>query len=254
MHTNSYEIREGDFPFYSVVHFKQPIEVNIEFAALLRKLLTAKPLIVLRNLTLTKIDVLRIGCFLGNPTLNKSTVRFDAQNPYLTYLESRENVAPFFWHNDGFYLTNESIVKCILFYCEKNINGDARTLFINMQNAYAALSEKEQAFFSNNKAHYFSFDNETKLSHSLVQTSAFNQKPSLFFNAVNLDHIESLDHDSSEQLIVSNLEKAVTDETVYPHEWQKGDLVLVDNIAMMHAADDTSTKEFERLIWRMIIQ
>jgi alpha-ketoglutarate-dependent taurine dioxygenase len=252
MYPNTVLTIDDSAAFHSVIVFNNNVDINVTLGAFILDQLSKKPLVILRNLQLSRKDLLRIGSFIGHPGLNKSTIQFDKDNPYLTYIESKQHIPPFFWHHDGFYLVEESLVKCVLFYCEKNQKGDARTLFVNTQDVYANLSEDEKSFLESKQASYYSFDNKTLFEHDLVKASAFNGKKSLFLNAVNLNKIDGFDdHDRSEQFMMSYLEKIVTEEGVYPHQWQVGDLVLMDNIAVMHAADDT--EDIERLICRLVI-
>ncbi len=86
--------------------------------------------------------------------------------------------------------------------------------------------------------------------HSIVQT--VNNKKSLYVSPGHLIKIKNVDKNESEYLknfLISHVNK---EEFIFSYEWSKGDLVLWDNISVMHKASEI--KNCRRVMHRITIK
>jgi len=149
------------------------------------------------------------------------------------------------WHHDGGY--EPVVYPYVGLYCESAPTGSSPTYFLDMVAAYANSSEelKEDAAKQNclNKAakyfehaeHPYEFTDQKKkrafmmvkkAMHSLVQ----NDGDQYFFYspAYTITELEP------------RLEKeCLRKEYVYKHEWTPGDLILMNNLKVLHRRDET---------------
>jgi taurine dioxygenase len=71
-------------------------------------------------------------------------------------------------------------------------------------------------------------------------------------NEMHTDRVVGLDPDESEALLAEVYAFLYADANVYRHEWQVGDLVLWDNIAVHHGRPAFPTSE-ERTLQRVVM-
>jgi len=62
----------------------------------------------------------------------------------------------------------------------------------------------------------------------------------LYVNEMQTERINDLEHDESDELIAALFAHLYSGEFTYEHQWQLGDLVVWDNVAVQHARRDPS--------------
>lgn len=71
--------------------------------------------------------------------------------------------------------------------------------------------------------------------HAVLQRHPRNDAPLLFVNEYYTSHIIELPPEEGEQVIQDACALLYAPEAIYAHEWQAGDLVVWDNVALQHA-------------------
>jgi taurine dioxygenase len=88
-------------------------------------------------------------------------------------------------------------------------------------------------------------------THPLVMPHPQTGEPILFANQLTADRVPELSAEDSEALMQTLLELTYTPEHVYEHEWNIGDLVIWDNLAVQHGRHDQ--RNVERRTLRRVV-
>jgi taurine dioxygenase len=86
--------------------------------------------------------------------------------------------------------------------------------------------------------------------HPIVYRGPHLDKPLLFVNYLMTSHIADLDRAEGDALLEELYARIYSDDNVYEHEWQTGDIVIWDNIALQHCRPGnmgTATRHLRRL-------
>jgi taurine dioxygenase len=77
----------------------------------------------------------------------------------------------------------------------------------------------------------------------LVVTNPGSGRKGLYVSSQNTMWIEGMDRDESEALLMRLFDFAEDPEIVYEHVWRRGDLIMWDNLACLHARTDWPQEE-----------
>lgn len=165
------------------------------------------------------------------------------------------------WHTD--HAHQERPPKHTALYGVRLPPSGGDTSFANMQLAYAALPADMQAELAAMTVvtkiddRYSSAADRARHqaphSHPLIRTHPVSGKKAIFFHLGMVDHIEGLSHAASVALLEDLLERAITPDVVYRHQWQHGDFVIWDNRCLMHVAHADYDLGFGRILHRMLV-
>ena len=86
--------------------------------------------------------------------------------------------------------------------------------------------------------------------HSLVQN--VNGQKSLYVSPGHLIKIKNVNESESEEIKKYLIDHVNKDEFIFSYEWSKGDLVLWDNLSIMHKASEI--KNCRRIMHRITIK
>lgn len=157
-----------------------------------------------------------------------------------------------YWHSDGPWSVVPSSATLLL--CRMAPDRGGETLFVDMREAFDALPDRRRTSLLTLKARYpcreiyqreldqMGIRDPDKLAelqdltHPLVRTHPQTGRKALYLNEKWLERIEGMAPSDSRDLL-DGLLMAATDRTcVYGHRWTIGDLLVWDNISMMHKA------------------
>jgi taurine dioxygenase len=176
------------------------------------------------------------------------------------------------WHADSSYRALPSDAS--LFYAEivPDEGGDTlfadataawRTLEPAMQrrveglNAVHSLETLRQWGLRHNPEREPGVDNQASefppVPQPLVRTHPATGAKSLYVCPAVISHVDGMDAYSSEKLIETLIMHVTQARFVYRHRWQKGDLVMWDNRAVLHTASLFDHTRYQRLMYRTTI-
>ena len=176
------------------------------------------------------------------------------------------------WHSDQSFLPVPA--RACLLRCELAPKLGGNTLFANMYQAYAGLSEGLKATLDRLTAFHCvfntratvldgrpSFSAEEKARaegavHPAIMTHPLTRKKYLYLNEQNVDHFEGWTIKESAPLLDSIYAHLSQPAYCYRHVWQPGDIIMWDNKTTQHNAladydlDNLDAPENHRLMFR----
>jgi taurine dioxygenase len=158
------------------------------------------------------------------------------------------------FHTDQCYYEKPSRMT-MLFALEIPKQG-GNTLFLNAAAAFAALPKARQAELSRfHVKQVYDYDGAPTVKtgdirddaphfvHPLVIRHPETGVPVLYANRLMSERIVELDRDASDKLLAELFDHMEQRRFIYEHTWRVGDLVMWDNLAVMHARTDFDPAE-----------
>lgn len=157
-----------------------------------------------------------------------------------------------YWHSDGPWSKTPSAVTLLL--CEIAPSGGGETMFTDMRAVIDAFPSNFKAKIAPLMASFpcrAIYRRELKqmglkdpdklaelqdLSHPLVRRHPRNGRSALYLNEKWLENVIGLTDSDSAELLDKLLSMATEPDRVYTHAWQPNDVLIWDNVAMMHKA------------------
>ena len=145
-------------------------------------------------------------------------------------------------------------------------NEGGNTMFSNMYKAYDALPEPLKTRLAGRKAlhiHEYKRAEKVDLStdisktphyyHPVFITHPYTKKKSLFVDRLMTARLEGFSNEESDEIMAQLYEHGEKREFIYEHKWQLGDLIMWDNLALIHARTDFP-REQRRLMRRCTVE
>lgn len=210
-------------------------------------------LLLFRQQGLTAEDQVRVAGWFG-PTLDESTDGTGATLVSNRDPAGRIREGRLLFHSDLAF-TPEPILAISLYAIE--VPGDgAPTLFANATRAAANLGDDLRAQLEGREAlHVFDLreargdrrfraadlpDSAPRATHPVLLPHPRTGAPVLYVSEMQTDAILGLDPAQSERLLDEAKRVLLASDNVYEHRWQPGDLVVWDNVALLHARGDVT--------------
>ena len=166
------------------------------------------------------------------------------------------------WHADMTY--NEVPPKAGILYAVELPPDGGNTQFANMRSAYDALAAATRQQIEGLRAIHDASTNsaglrrkgygaitdvrETPGAHQpLVRSDPVTGRKSLFLGRRPGSYVTGLDVAQSDQLLDALWAHATQDRFVYTHRWQMGDLLMWDNLSVLHRRDPFDPNTRRRL-------
>ena len=166
------------------------------------------------------------------------------------------------WHADMTY--NEVPPKGAVLYALEIPAGGGDTQFANMHSAYEDLSREMQCYLEGKRAIHDASTNSAGLRRKgygavtdvretpgarqpLVRTDPLTGRKSLFLGRRPGSYVVDLEVEQSEQLLDTLWTHATQDRYVFTHQWQVGDLMIWDNLSILHRRDEFDPRSRRRL-------
>lgn len=157
-----------------------------------------------------------------------------------------------YWHSDGPWSETPSATTLLL--CETAPERGGETLFVDMRRAIDDAPQELQAKLLGLKGLYpcraiyqrelelMGLQDPEKLSglsdltHPIVRLHPRTGRRALYLNEKWMEGVEGLSAAESESLLTSLLAFATQPERIHSHHWHAGDLLVWDNVSIMHKA------------------
>jgi taurine dioxygenase len=157
-----------------------------------------------------------------------------------------------YWHSDGSWQANPPIGSLLYAKEIPSVGGD--TMFCNMYRAYETLSEPMKkmlegldavhgllsAVLRTSYAKEYSGNLDQAVAktatHRVIKVHPQSGRKALFVNPGFTSHLVGLAPAESEAILQFLFSHATAPENVYRHIWQKHDLLMWDNRAVLHYA------------------
>jgi taurine dioxygenase len=170
--------------------------------------------------------------------------------------------------------TDESFIatppKATILYAVDVPNQGGDTRYVNMQAAYDALDNKTKAKIDGlNAVHFYGKDRGNRkvpamsaaelkaappVSHPIVRTHDETKKKAIYVHETMTNFIENVSPEESSALL-RQLYTHTTENSdfQYRHQWRKGDFVIWDDRATLHAATADYGEDQRRLLYRTML-
>ena len=252
------------------IDFSDPLDA--ETIANIRQALLDHLVLVFRCGEITEDAQIDFARHFGSTVGARSALRKDGGDRRLMVISNvRENGEPIgalpdgelMFHADSVFL--EKPLFGALLYAEEIPSTGGNTLFANMYDAYASLSETLKSRIDGLQA-INAYDYETSVKtgtfdraavphaeHPVVRTHPETGRKALFVNRLMTEEIVGLPPGESNELLQTLFAHAEDPSHVYEHVWQLNDLVMWDNRCTQHARTDFPADE-RRLLRRVGIE
>lgn len=245
---------------------RQPIDAAT--AKELRDVWHEHQVIVFRDQDITAEDQRRLVAALGTLQPPKSKLeRKDADILYVANVKVGEEkgVLPdgeMQFHADQCYY--EAPARGAVLYAMEVPSKGGNTCFADVYGAYETLPAELKQRVEGLDV-YFVYDYESNVYrrgavgpnapryvHPAVILHPDTGRPLLFVNRLMADHLVGVPPEESDAMLETLFDHIENPERVYEHVWRKGDVVIWDNFATLHARTDFDPKE-RRILRRMAI-
>jgi len=169
------------------------------------------------------------------------------------------------WHTDHTNHERPPKITAMLAVNLPSTGGD--TGFANMQAAFEGLPAAEQASLSamttvnviEQHTHYVSDETRDALTaepqrHPLIRTHPATGRKAIYVHPGKTERIEGMNPEESKHFINDLLERTITPDVSYRHQWRPGDLVIWDNQSTLHIAHRDYDHTEGRIMHRVILE
>jgi taurine dioxygenase len=228
-------------------------EVDDDVIAAIRAALLEHKVLFFRKQQLDPAALTALGGRFGEPTPAHPVEPSVEGHPEVLSLDSDEGARADVWHSDLTFQECPPLGAMLHAEVVPDVGGD--TIWVDMVEAYRALSPAMQAFLDERTAthspskagDYFAARDTTAGAKAAETASAASQHPvvrvhpetgarSLFVNPLFTDKIDGLRRRESDALLDLIQETATRPEAMLRWRWETGDLAFWDNRCTMHYA------------------
>ena len=89
--------------------------------------------------------------------------------------------------------------------------------------------------------------------HPLIRTHPVSGRKALYFHPGKTARIEGMGHDESLVFLNELLDRVIQPDVTYRHQWRVGDMLLLDNRAVLHIALDDYDHAEGRVMHRILL-
>ena len=233
-------------------------------AELLREALARHVILVIREQSFEPSQLLAAVRVLGEP-MRQNYAQFNLPGfPDIGIINYDDVQTPAdTWHTDTTNRETPPMATVLYAITVPSHGGD--TSVANMRAAYAALPDSikrdldgletvntfdGQFAVTEQERQYFG----TPVHHPLVRTHPVTGEKALYFHILKTGHIPGKTPAASRLFLEELLQLAIKPEFVYRHQWQAGDLVIVDNRSAMHRVHDDYDRTEQRVLHRIVLK
>ena len=238
--------------------------VDAETRAALSAALSEHLAIVLRDQSFAPADYLKAAEAFGPVMRQHYSQHNMPDHPDIGVILHRDGQKPAaMWHTD--HTNRERPPKATLLWGRAVARG-GDTSIANMRAAFAGLDADEQKRLEGlttlngidaHRTDVRDADREkygTPVAHPMVRTHPEHGSKAVYFHITKAFRIEGMNEADSRALMQDLLDRTITPEITYRHEWRQGDLLIFDNRATMHRAHGDYDRSQDRELWRIIVQ
>lgn len=247
-------------------------------ANLIRNELYKNRILILKNQSMNEKEYIQFSKKIGKPVLFVDPEYQHPDYPEIFVVSNMQkgkkkigkDRVGYYWHSDSSFLNTPLPITMLYAQCVPECGGE--TVFINMHDIYATLSEEIKTQLQGKKARhegkwrYIITGNDAGLSiqevlerdealvpssiHPVIITHHFTQEKVLYVNEGFTKRILDFSHEQSEKILAHLYERVNTCKNPYKHHWEKGDVVLWDNRSVIHKAFPAA-KGQDRMMFRI---
>lgn len=244
-------------------------------AEAMRTALRDRLVMVIRDQKLTPAQYVESMKVFGVPMRQHLSKLLMPEHPEIAVLDSRiantkrddGKVMPIGsrdWHTD--HTNHERPPKMTVLYAVKLPAKGGDTGFADMQTAFASLDADEQADLEKMKTvnsieqdvGYVDDKARSEFGapqiHPFIRTHPETGRKAIYVHPGKLARFEGWEPDASRTFVNGLLERVLTPEVTYRHQWRPGDLVLWDNRALLHVAHTDYDPSEGRILHRMCLE
>jgi taurine dioxygenase len=242
----------------------------------LLSLLEEHLLVVIRDQFLTHAEQVQVARAIGEPTPAHPVVPGHPDFPEILELDAQKGGKNARWHTDVTFVTSPPAASVLVGDVIPSYGGD--TLWADLRSAYERLSPAlRDALTGLEAVHRITplaywgepfdsaltrddaqtlYDDSLKVLpviHPVVRVHPSTGRPSLFVNPGFTSHINGFSRIESDHLLALLYEHSTQPQFVVRHRWRPGDVLLWDNRATMHYANDdygTAERKMRRVTIR----
>ncbi len=168
------------------------------------------------------------------------------------------------WHTD--HTNHQRPPKMTVLYAVRLPTKGGDTGFANMQAAFASLDADEQADLEKMKTvnsieqdvGYVDDKARSEFGapqiHPFIRTHPETGRKAIYVHPGKLARFEGWEPDASRAFVNGLLDRVLTPDVTYRHQWRPGDLVLWDNRALLHVAHTDYDPSEGRILHRMCLE
>ena len=246
--------------------------LNNNQASEIKKTLDKFGVIFIKNQNLDPESYQNFAKQIGQPVIYPRLKGLDEKFPYINVIERKPDdkslsFGSSWLHQDTSYVQTDRPRWTALMGIEIP-QGQGNTIFSSGFNAYKKLPDEVKKKIENAKGVFSSAGpiSKTRIElekragiesakvmeaeHSIVQE--VNGQKSLYISPGHLIKIKNIEEENLDEMKNYLIDHVNKDEFIFSYEWSKGDLVLWDNLSIMHKASEI--KNCRRIMHRITIK
>jgi len=218
----------------------------------IRKLLALHGLLVFRDQSLDDNDLLRFSKLIGSGKVEASARKvshgkIEKDVAYLTNLQSQDGLPigfggddTDFWHSDQEFRENPasvSILFCLIPAEQGGATSFATTAVRNLGIDEMELAQLRKLWSTRRPATTHDNAPQVTVSHPVIVSNPFTGREYVYVSENTLN-FSGMDVESGLALRAILLNEILIEENIYTHEWKPGDLLLYDNVQLLHRREE----------------
>lgn len=220
---------------------------------------------------LGEMDQVRFAERFGELSTTQGEYAISKSHPSIMYITNEKEDGKYvgalpdgemYFHSDMCYVEHPSLATFLYAMEIPSVGGN--TLFANMYKAYDALPEETKQRLAGLKAvnsyepgtsapmvamRTRSQPSRTARSYAqpVVCTHPATGKKTLYINRLMTEYIVGMPREESNTLLESLFDHQERRQFIYEHRWTRGDLIMWDNLCILHARGDFNANELRKL-------
>ena len=165
------------------------------------------------------------------------------------------------WHSDSSFREIPSLYSLLSAHEVPDEGGE--TEFVSARSAYQRLDSTLQERINHKIGIHDYIYSRTKVGEDAVSTGQRTYMRPVrqrlvrtnpvtgehnYFVGSHVRSIEGMEDDDAQPLVKQLIEEATREQSVYKHQWQRGDVVMWDNRCVLHRGSGYDADRFRRLL------
>jgi taurine dioxygenase len=214
-----------------------------------RAALDEHAVLLLREQALAPEELVEVTSRFGEPE-RFSHERAYPERPEVCIITSDARQAaaqPIYWHSDGAQQPEPPTTT--LFYAVRTLPVGGETLFTDARDAYDTLPDELREKIEGRTAVM-----RNGVEQPLVRLHEASGRPAVYADFGQTVGIAGYDRAEAKEVFAALRAHVSRPETTYAHDWRPGDLVVWDNVAVVHSATRPPPSEDRRIMWRTTVR
>jgi alpha-ketoglutarate-dependent taurine dioxygenase len=238
--------------------------IDDETAENLPRLLAEHLVLVFPEQSLTPEQYLAAARFFGPPMREHYSQYLMPDYPDIGLVGDRDRQRAETWHTD--HANRERPPSATMLYGVEIPSAGGGTSIADMRAAYWSLSDDERARLDTLRTvnRLDPVRTETlpedlaqfggTIVHPMVRTHPVSRERAVYFPPNETAHIEGMSPGASRAFLDDLLARLIQPDTVYRHQWVKGDVLVIDDRATLYRAHTDYDPAESHVLWRIIVE